>query len=181
MQSPAAGARGGRRGAGPGPARGSAPRPRRQRAAWARIRIPASELLDAQLFRGAAGGARAVHRARGGTAHHFCSSGPIVGLQIFSLALSQPSYRGFDIVAGGQQLAALRYAQKNELLALSRPAMLAAARRPARPSSAHRRRLFPYGLAARTSWPRQPRFGSWRGHCSIGTRRATRRIIVEMQ
>jgi hypothetical protein len=66
------------------------------------------------------------HRGRGGTAQHFCSSGPKVGLQIFSLALSQPSYRGFDIVEGGQQLAALRCAQKNELLALSRPAMLAA-------------------------------------------------------
>jgi hypothetical protein len=43
---------------------------------------------------------------------------------------------------------------------LSRPAILAAARRPARPSSAHRRRRFPRGLAARTSraWRDCPAF-----------------------
>ena len=45
-----------------------------------------------------------------------------------------------------------RYAVLNKLNCFwSRPAMLVAARRPARPSSAHRRRRFPHGPAARTS------------------------------
>jgi hypothetical protein len=42
-------------------------------------------------------------------------------LQIFSLTLSQLSYRGFDIVAGGQQFAPLPCAQNIEFFCWAVP------------------------------------------------------------